>query len=119
MRGSSCSDEPTSTSLPERRERALAARFRFVHQPEKGGIAAQRVELRAPGECRGHEIPPRDRPLQIAKPGLVFAHVAEQPSFLKNRFRVVPDFQRVERGIRTLMSAERRSIQANRYSIHI
>src|SRR3990170_2979353 len=54
-------NQPLSTGVAERGERALTPGFRFFEQREERRLAAQRIELRTRRERRGHEGPPRDR----------------------------------------------------------
>ena len=91
--------EPISRSPPASRN-AASARWRPASasssSARNAGSLRNASNCGRPDERRGDEVALRDRALQIGEPGLVLADVAQQPSLLEDRLRIVLDLQRAE-----------------------
>src|SRR6187399_3106235 len=82
-------EESFAARLAECGQRLPAARLRLHKKRLKRGIASHRVELPAAGKRRGHGVALGDGAPKLIKSPFVLADVAEEPSFLEDRLRVV------------------------------
>src|SRR6185295_12457727 len=87
----STAEQSLPARLAERVQRLPAARFGLGQDFLEGGIAAQRVEVRAAREGRGNEITLGNGATKRVEPSFVLAEVAEQPAHLEDGLRVVHD----------------------------
>src|SRR6476646_668117 len=89
---------PLATGFAIDIERALASLLCLRQQPLELGAFPQPVELAAVHQGDDGPVVFGDRAAKKVKSGVVAAHVAEKPSLLENRFRILLDFEMPEDG---------------------
>src|SRR5919107_1148757 len=89
-------DQPGTSGPLELGERLPAPRLRLFQRCPERMIVPDRVELRTPPESGRHEVAFRDRAPNLAEAGLILPDIAQQPSDLEDRFRILLNLQGAE-----------------------